>query len=493
MTTLGIFNSAALTSQGSLSVSAGALVTVRRETDGVLASIFSDSAGLFSISQPGFVADSQGRFKFYAAALPTGYRIIVTDATSPGLSFTLRNVPIGTAQYYDASSYAGGLLSSADAPTLRAGLDSGVVGDTVFTADTPLAAQAPLCLENLALSAVPSGNQLIVSVVTRLSGGSPLDNVPSSLNPITALIRSATESSGTPTRAEITTQPTLTIQQGSTMGVGNNTPFRLWAVLFNDSGTYRLGLINCLTTSANTGFGRNADSIYPLGGSGIASAVFEGGSPSGLADSAGVFYSNASITNKPYAVLGYLEWGFVAGSPSESGLVVAGNWARQPTRIQVFGQGVPLPGQRFNRQRTQPGAVITGSAAIPQDNSIPLISEGTQAYALTISPSSPANALEVSSVIFATQNTGGAGYIEAALFRDAVANAIAAVSEYTSTDGTPQCLSLSACVLASEISSVKVRFGNATGATTYVNAFSGGSQAFGGVASSFLQVEEIMA
>lgn len=105
MTTLAVCNNAALTSQSGLAVSALATIAVRRESDGVLASIFSDRDGLVPISQPGFAADAFGRFAFYAAGLLGGYRITVTDAASPGLSYTLRNVAIGTAAQLDVESF----------------------------------------------------------------------------------------------------------------------------------------------------------------------------------------------------------------------------------------------------------------------------------------------------------------------------------------------------------------------------------------------------
>src|SRR3954470_14623122 len=118
--TLGVINSAALTSQSGLAISANALVSVKRESDGQFANIFSDSAGLLAIAQPGFVADDHGRFTFYAAALADGYRVTVTDAASPGLSFTLRNIPVGTFQYFDNPlTTAGDILVGGPVPTRK--------------------------------------------------------------------------------------------------------------------------------------------------------------------------------------------------------------------------------------------------------------------------------------------------------------------------------------------------------------------------------------
>lgn len=95
--TMGIYSSAAFKSASGLSVGALAAVEVRREIDGVLASIFADRAGVTPLTNP-FNADSTGRFNFYAAGLADGYRI---DVTSGAETYTLRYQPIGMLQYLD--------------------------------------------------------------------------------------------------------------------------------------------------------------------------------------------------------------------------------------------------------------------------------------------------------------------------------------------------------------------------------------------------------
>lgn len=99
---LGVFNSAAMTTGGGLAVAALATVQVFRESDGQLAQIYADAQGATPIAQPGFAADASGRFTFYAAGLQLGYMITVTKAGG-GETWTLRNVPVGTAAYLDAT------------------------------------------------------------------------------------------------------------------------------------------------------------------------------------------------------------------------------------------------------------------------------------------------------------------------------------------------------------------------------------------------------
>jgi hypothetical protein len=99
MSTLGIYSSASFVDDSGVPVLAGnALVEVRRESDGALASIFSDRAGTSALGNP-FAADSRGNFSFYAGALSEGYKVTVTSGSS---SMSLRNQPIGTAQYFEA-------------------------------------------------------------------------------------------------------------------------------------------------------------------------------------------------------------------------------------------------------------------------------------------------------------------------------------------------------------------------------------------------------
>lgn len=325
---------------------------------------------------------------------------------------------------------------------------------------------------------VPSQNGTVLTVAIKTQAG----NDPSASDPVYILFRSATSTTGDYTVITLIAPTSISTTVGGTFGVANSVAFRLWVVGFNDGGTFRLALINCLTTSANAGSGRNADAIFPLAGWGIASAT-QIGAGSVLSQT---FYSfGAAVAAKAYATLGYLGY--------EAGLAAAGTFGVDQSRTQLFGPGVPLPTQPIQSIRTQPGAVISGTGAIPIDDTIPQNTEGTQAYSLAITPSSAANVLNITGVGFATQNTGGGQHINFALFVDAVANAVAAGGAFASTDGTPACVPMRVSLLASTIAAVKMRFANASGATTYFNGFSGGSRVYGGVAEGSLQIDEVMA
>lgn len=148
---------------------------------------------------------------------------------------------------------------------------------------------------------------------------------PSPLNPVTATFRSATAANGTMSSMQIIAATSLVISSGSTLGTTSSVAFRIWIVGFDDGGTFRLGAINCRNST---------NDIYPLAGWGIASSTAEGGA--GAADATHTFYTGSGVTSKAYIVLGYVTY--------ETGLGTAGTWSAVPTRAQLFGPDVRLPG-----------------------------------------------------------------------------------------------------------------------------------------------------
>jgi hypothetical protein len=137
--------------------------------------------------------------------------------------------------------------------------------------------------------------------------------------------RNVTAATGNFAVVTLTAATSLVISSGSTMGAANATPFRLWIVGFNDGGTFRLGAIKCAA----------AGRIHPLQDDVLASSTAEGGA--GAADSAGVIYTGTAVSAKACRILGYVEW--------SSGLTTVGTWAIVPTKIQLFGAGIRLPGE----------------------------------------------------------------------------------------------------------------------------------------------------
>jgi hypothetical protein len=310
-----------------------------------------------------------------------------------------------------------------------------------------------------------AGNAETVAIKT-LAG-----NDPSAADPVLVLFRNATVGTGDFAVLRVTAATSIVISSGSTLGFSNGVPGRFWLVGFNDAGTFRLGVINCLS-------GTN---IYPLGQDSIASSTAEGGA--GAADSAQVFYTGTAVTSKAYAILGFLEYT----------LATAGTWNTAPSRVRLYGNGVPLPGQEIQRQRTASGAVATGSTILPWDDTIPQSTEGDQYLSQAITPTSAANVLAIEhsgtwSIATATD------FLISALFQDAVANALAAVAQRTPATDVPVTVPLGHAVVSGTTvaTTFKLRAGNPSGSVTTLNG-TAAARKLGGVMSTFLQVRELMA
>ncbi len=333
---------------------------------------------------------------------------------------------------------------------------------------------------NIAAATLPYGGGILNGTISASVAASALTisilnydgTAPSTSKPVKVGIRSATAANGDYSVLSLTSSTTVVLSSGSTLGATNSVSFRGWIVAFNDAGTLRLGIINCLS-------GVN---IYPLGQHPIASSTAEGGA--GGADSAQVFYTGTAVSSKPYTVLGYFAY--------EGGLSTVGTWNVAPTRLQLFGHGVPLPGQPVQSQQNYTGAVATGTTAIPYDDTIPQITEGDQYMTQAITPTSGANLLEIDWRLQITNTSTGAGQC-VALFQDATAGALVANFQYQA-GSVPQINNGSWAMVAGTTSSttLKLRGGHSGGATTTFNG-DAGARKYGGVLGSFLRVREIMA
>jgi hypothetical protein len=344
--------------------------------------------------------------------------------------------------------------------------------------------------DKLATSALQAGN-MVNGYLTATVGSSALTVAvktlagtdPSATDPVYVIFRNATSATGDYTVITLSAATSLVVSSGSTLGATNSIAFRDWIVGFNDAGTFRLGIINCLVTSAGAGSGRNADSIYPLGQFPLASSTAEGGA--GAADSAQVFYTGTAVSSKPYVVLGNATY--------ETGLATVGTWSAVPTLLDLYRIGGPLPGTVIQRQRNQTGAVATGTTTIPDDDTIPQNTEGDQYMTQAITPTSAANVLRITSQAIAANSSATVGPFVSALFQDAVANALA-VGNVTMSDSAQSCtITVVHQMLAalSVATTFKIRVGLNTAGTTTFNG-RGGGRKYGGVMDSFLAVEEVM-
>jgi hypothetical protein len=298
-------------------------------------------------------------------------------------------------------------------------------------------------------------------------------NDPSATDPVIIAFRNATLATGNYVYRSITAALSITIPSTATMGASNGVPFKLWLVIFDDAGTLRLGVINCLSDK----------SIYPLGAVPRASSTTIGTG----SDSAHVFYSGTGVSSKAYVVLGYAAY-------ETDGLASAGSWNESPTVLQLYGPGVPLPGTSIQIAQNIDGAVATGSTVLPADDSIPQNNEGDQYMSQAITPTSSANLLLAEfEGQFGISNGNTLGV---ALFQDSTADALAARAHHDASAGVAYDISLKYAKRAGTASSTtfKVRAGPASAGTLSFNGGAGSAtRIFGGVSNSILSVEELMA
>lgn len=300
---------------------------------------------------------------------------------------------------------------------------------------------------------------------------------PSVTDPVLVVFRNATTGTGDYTVLTISAATSITISSGSTLAAVNSEAFRLWIVGFNDAGTFRLGVMKCATGSNTAGW-----SIYPLAAWGIASSTAEGGA--GAADSAKVFYTGTAVASKPYTVLGYSTW--------ESGLAAVGTWNTAPSRTQLFGPGVDLPGREFNITRDIQSGIQTGIVVVPNTDNVPQNTDGDQYLTEDITPTSAANLVRIDSMIHIA-SSGNTQKFVSALFRDATAAAIAVGTTGQPTNGNPVQLNVRHDILAAQSTSttINLRAGGDLAGTTSINGIAAGRK-YGGVLYSYIELREVM-
>ena len=143
----------------------------------------------------------------------------------------------------------------------------------------------------------------------------------------------------------------------------------------------------------------------------------------------------------------------------------------------------------FGSINVQTGAVSTGTTVMPDDDTIPQITEGDEYMTLAVTPTKATNKLKIEVVIYLTSNANDTQVV--ALFQDATAGALAAVAEMAGANER-QTISLSHFMTAGTVAETtfRVRSGNASSNTTTFNG-AGGGRNFGGVAASSITITEI--
>ncbi|OAE01852.1 hypothetical protein [Arthrobacter sp. OY3WO11] len=137
-------------------------------------------------------------------------------------------------------------------------------------------------------------------------------------------------------------------------------------------------------------------------------------------------------------------------------------------------------------------AVASGATAVPNDDTIPQITEGTEFLTVSITPKSAANKLVIQVATFMA--TATVANINAGLFQDAITNAICATSSAAVAANAMVPVVLTHTMTAGTTSPITFRFraGNGAGSTVTLNGDSG-ARKFGGVLRSSIVVTEYRA
>lgn len=140
--------------------------------------------------------------------------------------------------------------------------------------------------------------------------------------------------------------------------------------------------------------------------------------------------------------------------------------------------------------RTNYNAVATGTTQIPNDDTIPQITEGTEFMTLSITPKSATNLLVFRVNAWLTNSTADR-WLNMALFQDATADALAATTFYAATGSGSVQNYLSHSMTAGTTSSTtfRIRAGSNGSGTVTFNGVTGG-RLFGAVTHSSIEVTE---
>ena len=160
----------------------------------------------------------------------------------------------------------------------------------------------------------------------------------------------------------------------------------------------------------------------------------------------------------------------------------------------ALGAGVhPIPsGCVVQVVNDQTGAVATGTAIIPVDDTTPQKTEGTEWLTLTITPKGSGNFIYVDVILSASPAI--ANFITVALFKDSDSNAVASIPDYVNGGTWLTQLQIKYKMTAGSTSPItfKVRYGPRDSDTVTINGRLG-SRLYGGTLLSSITITEVQA
>lgn len=403
----------------------------------------------------------------FGAAVPNtaGQALVSTGPITDPIFNTITNSALTTGPINTVKGSLDGInvtdvfMAQCSAPNQAIRWVSGV-GTVCQTVSVTTGFDTPI---NLGLSASASAGALTIGV-NQANGSAP-----SSSNPVLVPFRSLMAQPGIVTYDSITSPLSLVIPSGATLGTSNGVPFRIWIFLDNNGGTPAIGVATC----------SNSTTVFPCTSWEYAlktTTTINSGSTSG-----GTLYAAVGVSLDAVRIVGFCDF--------SSGLATAGVWASSCVTLQVFGPGIKKPGDIVQTVRNSSGTLQTGSTVMPQDNTVPQNTEGDQYFSQSIAPSASANILRVKTQLMTACSV--ANIITSALFRDSGSSALTASSSGGPVGiPSPNIIDYSVIANAASTTTFAVRAGAAS-CTVTLNG-TGGSQLYGGVYNSFMEIQEIM-
>lgn len=191
-----------------------------------------------------------------------------------------------------------------------------------------------------------------------------------------------------------------------------------------------------------------------------------------------------AVTPSPITTRGDVIRGSSAGAEERLALGSAGQAVRSDGTDLVFGSSL------VQAVQTTSGVVATGTTQVPDDNTIPQITEGTEFFTLAITPKNASSILIITCTVNWAFSNGGRQVL--ALFQDSTANALAVASDRPADNDIIQHTTLVHRMTAGTTSATtfRLRIGNSNSGTTTVNGYSG-SQRYGGRLASGMHILEV--
>lgn len=301
-------------------------------------------------------------------------------------------------------------------------------------------------------------------------------NTPSSSSVATIGFRDSGIALGAVKVRQVTAALSTAISSGSTGGTVSTVPSRIWIAAIDNAGTVELAWSQRVLTATDAG-GQTSLSVQGFDEGTFISTTAEGGA--GAADSAQTWYSTTARANVAYTILGYFD----------STQAVAGTWASGAAAVVTNPSN--RPGHVLQVPCTETGVFATGATATPQDDTIPLITEGNQTMTQAITPYGAANILETEHLGYYSREAGAADTVTLALFQDASACLAVGAGFVYSSIPAPAILRHRSIAGTTAATTMKTRAGLAAGTMDFNG--SAGGRFYGGRFASQMSVKEISA